>query len=199
MMERETMRSVRGRCAPCAETVVKRNKTRLKPFADATECNSLHEMHEASQGRLNANDGHARKCVVLVVPGTPVPKGRPRFARSGHAYTPEATRRAEAAIRALYAQQCGVPDRPDERPVAVAVTAYMPIPKSMPKRLRTLAEEERLEHRVRPDADNLLKLVTDALNGLAWRDDGQIYSAQVRKTYSANPRTVARITYLEEG
>lgn len=36
-------------------------------------------------------------------------------------------------------------------------------------------------HTKKPDADNVLKAVLDALNGLAWVDDAQVFSATVRK------------------
>jgi Holliday junction resolvase RusA-like endonuclease len=36
--------------------------------------------------------------VKLTIPGTPQGKARPRFSRTGHAYTPDATRRYEARV-----------------------------------------------------------------------------------------------------
>lgn len=38
-------------------------------------------------------------------------------------------------------------------------------------------------HPIRPDADNLLKFVNDALNGVVWRDDSQIAWVMYTKTY----------------
>ena len=40
----------------------------------------------------------------------------------------------------------------------------------------------------RPDVDNVLKIVCDALNKIVYDDDACIVDAQVRKYYSANPR-----------
>lgn len=52
--------------------------------------------------------------------------------------------------------------------------------------------KEMLEHRIRPtvkpDLDNVAKLIYDALNGVAWHDDNAIVDTQVRKFYSDNPR-----------
>ena len=42
---------------------------------------------------------------------------------------------------------------------------------------------------VKPDFDNIGKLIADALNGVAYDDDKCIVDAQVRKFYSDNPRT----------
>jgi Holliday junction resolvase RusA-like endonuclease len=47
------------------------------------------------------------------------------------------------------------------------------------------------------DWDNLSKLTTDALNGLAWEDDSQILEAHVIKGMDReNPRTCIRIEAL---
>lgn len=44
-------------------------------------------------------------CMTFFVPGRPRGKGRPRFTRTGHAYTDEATRDYEAHIRWHYKSQ----------------------------------------------------------------------------------------------
>ena len=38
-------------------------------------------------------------------------------------------------------------------------------------------------HVYKPDADNLAKFVLDALNGVYYKDDSQIYELIVRKQY----------------
>jgi Holliday junction resolvase RusA-like endonuclease len=48
----------------------------------------------------------------------------------------------------------------------------------------------------KPDADNILKAVLDALNGLAYNDDSQIVSARIEKLYSDNPRVEIVISNL---
>jgi Holliday junction resolvase RusA-like endonuclease len=40
----------------------------------------------------------------------------------------------------------------------------------------------------RPDADNILKLVADALNGVAYDDDKRVVVASVCKLWSSQPR-----------
>ena len=89
----------------------------------------------------------------LLIPGDPVPKGRPRVYR-GHGVTPSRTRIAESRIRADFMAK--YPDgEPFDGPVKVVVEFWK-------------------AKRGRPDLDNLVKLVTDALNGVAYRDDEQI-------------------------
>jgi Holliday junction resolvase RusA-like endonuclease len=85
-------------------------------------------------------------------------------------------------------------DAMGERPlfegaVSLTIRAYMPMPKTMRKADRLLAERELLPHTVRPDLDNLTKAAKDALKGRVWRDDSQaaMYDQSI-KVYSPRPR-----------
>lgn len=49
----------------------------------------------------------------------------------------------------------------------------------------------------KPDADNYLKGVKDALKGIIWKDDSQVVDAFVRKRYSARPRIEVKIKELQ--
>lgn len=100
-------------------------------------------------------------------------KQRPRVTAHG-TYTPARTRKAEAAVRAAYiAAGGGIFAR--HVPVEVTITTQRPLPKSRPK--RTAIEPDTFK----PDADNVGKLVLDALNGVAYADDGQVTRLTVRK------------------
>lgn len=98
--------------------------------------------------------------LTLIIPGDPVPKGRPRVYH-GHGVTPERTRIAESRIRADWHTK-----HPDAQPLNCPVRVDLEFWKSK---------------RGRPDLDNLVKLVTDALNGLAYMDDSQIKQLQAVK------------------
>jgi Holliday junction resolvase RusA-like endonuclease len=125
--------------------------------------------------------------IKLIVPGEPIAKQRARVCRSGHAYTPEKTVRYETYIRELFAVQY-----PSFEPligaVVLKVWAYFPIPKGVSKRTRGLMESEFIRRDKRPDWDNIGKAVSDALNGVAYADDGQIGAASIEKLYSKRPR-----------
>lgn len=124
---------------------------------------------------------------TIVIPGRPQGKGRPRFTRTGHVYTPEATTKYEAAIRAAWYQQAdGWCVR--DGGVGVIVTAYFPVPKSAAKERRSGMLSGRIPATVKADADNILKVVLDSLNGHAWADDKQVISASVQKLYADEPR-----------
>ena len=44
-----------------------------------------------------------------------------------------------------------------------------------------------IHHAVKPDLDNLVKSVLDALNDVAWHDDAQIVELHVSKHYVSSP------------
>ena len=62
--------------------------------------------------------------------------------------------------------------------VEIVVNAWFARPKSKTWKTRPMPS---YRHTKKPDADNVLKAVLDALNGLAWVDDAQVFSATVRK------------------
>lgn len=112
---------------------------------------------------------------TIEVEHAPVPKGRPRFTAQGHVYTPNKTRMAEENIELLIAQQC--PPDVFDGPLAVRIICYMERPKSVKKSKRPLPH-------VKPDLDNLVKLIKDCCNKLLWKDDAQICEAHCYKLYA---------------
>lgn len=93
-------------------------------------------------------------------------KGRVRFVRAtGRTYTPDKTAEAMALIRAEWGDR---PAAPKGTPVAVTIVTTRPLPASRPKRVAWEADT------TKPDADNIAKLVLDALNGIAYEDDAQV-------------------------
>ena len=102
-------------------------------------------------------------------------KGRPRFTRGGHAYTPKATRDYEAAIREAYMNASRKPREPFSGPIGVSIMTYRQLPKSTPKSVFSEPDTHK------PDIDNVAKIVLDALNGVAWEDDAKVVSLTVSK------------------
>ena len=72
-------------------------------------------------------------------------------------------------------------------PLKLVVEFHMPIPKSWARKKRLEAVGK--PHSVRPDFDNLMKFVGDALNNLLWLDDAIIYCVSAMKFYQMEPKT----------
>lgn len=119
--------------------------------------------------------------ITFTVPGKPFGKQRPKGTKTGRHYTPKKTVDYEKKIKACYALQGG---QHFEGAVFVGVTAYMPIPKNTTKKERALIEAGKLLPTKKPDVDNVLKVVLDALNGVAYDDDKQVTSSLLRKRYA---------------
>ena len=134
----------------------------------------------------------------FTIHATPKPKGRPRVTRSGHAFTPKATREYEKLIVSEWSIQHGKAT-PIENPIAVRVMFYMPIPKATSNKARERMAAGLEVPAKKPDIDNLLKAVLDALNGKAYHDDKQIVEISAKKLYSNEPRTEVFISELVKG
>lgn len=135
--------------------------------------------------------------VRFTVLGEPRGKRRPRMTKTGHVYTPKETVQYENLVRVEYRRQCQDFKFEKDVPLDARITAYYGIPKSASKRKRQMM----LEHQIRPmkkvDCDNLVKVVLDSLNEIAYHDDVQVVDCQVRKFYSENPRVVVTIREAE--
>lgn len=132
--------------------------------------------------------------LVIVLPGAPKGKGRPRF-WNGRAVTPEATRAYEHSLAAV--ARVAMAARPViNGPMSVSVEARMPVPASWSRKRRAAALAGVLWPTGKPDADNILKCL-DALNGIVWRDDALIVATQVLKIYSAEPSLIVTIRAID--
>lgn len=122
--------------------------------------------------------------------GTPVPKARPRFA-NGRAYTPKRTKDYENRLKALIKEQniTGA--------IEVSINAIFPRPQRlMPKK----HPNGLILHTKRPDLDNIVKAVLDALNKTL-EDDAQVCVIHAFKYYAerdGQPRTEVTIKQAKE-
>ena len=120
----------------------------------------------------------------FIVEGDPQGKARPRFSRrSETVYTPSKTAKYEKEIRDSFLA-AGGKMIPDGSYVTVAVDAYFKIPKSYIKGKRLACEHNINRPDKKPDIDNVLKVVLDALNKIAYADDKQVVEVWCRKWYS---------------
>ena len=123
------------------------------------------------------------EAVHFIIPGKPIGKGRPRFTKSGHCWTPSKTVMYEQGIKQAYWMKYGPKMYASDKALAVEIVLYYPRPKSMGKHKRLMAQKGMLRPTVKPDVDNVIKAILDALNGVAFEDDRQIVQVTCEKWY----------------
>ena len=120
-------------------------------------------------------------------------KERPRInTYTCTAYTPNNTKDYENLIKQYF--KIKYPRYvPLENRVSVKIMAYFKIPKSTTKKDKTLIEEGKLSPTKKPDIDNIVKIILDALNKMAFKDDNQITKIEVEKTYGEVEKIIVKI------
>jgi Holliday junction resolvase RusA-like endonuclease len=120
---------------------------------------------------------------TLAVFTNPIAKPRARVTvRDGQkprSFTPRTAEANEWRIRERWVEKYG--SEPSEAPIHLRVLAYLPMPLSTPKSRRLTALPVK-----RPDLDNFVKTVLDALNGVAFRDDSQVVFLSAVKWYASS-------------
>lgn len=129
------------------------------------------------------------KTINLTLLGDPVPAARPRFSRrSGHAYDPGTNRDFKNMLayeaRAQYRGKLL-----DGVPLEVYIACYRANQKSTSQIERVRRENKQSLPLKKPDTDNYVKSVLDALTGVIWHDDNLIVHIDAYKFYSETPRT----------
>ncbi len=128
--------------------------------------------------------------IQLTIPGKPFGKQRHRTMRAGkfnREYTPKETINYEMLVRELFV--VGHPGFvPVSGPLQRIVMACYSIPQSLNKKKRALMLAGQILPDKKPDDDNILKIVGDALNGIAYVDDKQFADSRIIKWYSDRPR-----------
>jgi len=134
------------------------------------------------------------------VPGTPRGKQRPRVVRQNGrtiSFTPDQTVQYENLVRWCYKTAENSKRFPDDMPLKVIINAYYEIPKSVSKKKRAQMITGEIRPTKKPDADNIAKIICDALNGIAYRDDAQVVTCIINKRYSEEPSVSVEIEEIE--
>jgi Holliday junction resolvase RusA-like endonuclease len=127
----------------------------------------------------------------ITIPGIPVAKGRPRLGKYG-TYTPTKTINYENLVQYCYMDQAeGIKL---DGPLMMEIRFYFPIPKSYSKKQIELLKVQDMAHMKKPDLDNCIKSISDALNHFAYDDDSQIIELSASKRYTLEePRAEVEI------
>jgi len=118
------------------------------------------------------------------IKGRPKGKGRPRFTRTGHAYTPKTTAAYENLIKQAFVEQIHGDDYkgPLKGPLYAIIEAHFRTPNSISEKKKGRMWGN--PYAKKPDVDNIVKVVLDALNGLAFEDDKQVCEIRMSKKYA---------------
>ena len=129
--------------------------------------------------------------IKITIPGIPVAKGRPRVTKRG-AFTPQKTVNYESLVQYTYMAQAE--GQKLEGPLRMDIMFFFPIPKSYSKKRREAIRRMLEQHTKKPDIDNCIKSITDALNKFAYDDDSQVVEISARKYYTEEePNAVVTI------
>ena len=138
--------------------------------------------------------------VRVNVLGEPRGKGRPKFTTKGgyaRAITPEQTASYENLIAVEYRRQCGTLRFGDKDMIGMRIVAYFGIPQSVSKKKRAAMLDGEIRPTKKPDNDNIVKVVEDALNEGAYKDDKNVVDCVVQKYYSEQPQIIVEMWNAE--
>lgn len=129
--------------------------------------------------------------IKFTVPGQPKGKQRPRVCRirgKTITYTPKQTTQYEKLVGASYT---AVSRDFFEKsiPLEISILALFSIPQRASKKLKKLMLSGEILPTKKPDGDNIIKIILDSLNGVAYHDDAQICRVYFKKMYAEKPET----------
>lgn len=132
--------------------------------------------------------------IKFTINATPVGKGRPRVTMHG-TYTPKKTQEYERYVESCFIRSGAFPAPPD-KPLFCVVCGQFPVPISYTKKLRRELPGE--YYTKKPDADNILKAILDALNKVAYADDSQIATVFCTKKYTGTDNGCALVMLTDD-
>lgn len=130
--------------------------------------------------------------VEICVMGEPVAQGRPRFSQvCGHvtARDPEKSKNYKALVRSE-AQRIYEMDKaftPIDGPCDMILTVGRSVPKSWSKKKQAMAIKGEIRPTSKPDLDNYIKGILDAINTVIVKDDSRVIGINAIKIYQTNP------------
>lgn len=122
---------------------------------------------------------------MIIVKGKVRGKARPRKGKHGF-YTPNDTKEYEESIKREYIKQC---NKKLDGPVEFILYIYKTKAK-FTKKEKALIEEDKCWCITKPDTDNVVKLVLDALNKTAYDDDNQVVKITAFKKWTLDDERI---------
>ncbi len=136
--------------------------------------------------------------VKIEIEGNPIGKQRARHGPYGF-YTPKNTAAWEKMAGAI-AKKAMIGKKILKEPVSLCIIARFEIPKTWPKWKKKLAVAGCIKHTGKPDADNIIKILCDSMNGIVYEDDCYVDVINIHKLYcSQGEKSLLRVFVYEEG
>ena len=127
------------------------------------------------------------------VPGKITGKGRPRVnTETAIAYTPAKTKNYEELIKQYFIIKYRGIDFLEGR-IFITIKAFISIPKNASKKEKEEMLKGKISPTKKPDIDNIAKIVLDALNKLAFKDDNQVTKLNLEKIYAEEEKLYIKI------
>lgn len=133
------------------------------------------------------------KNYIFEVTGEIVGKARPRMnTYTGKAYTPTKTKNYEYLVKQSFLLKYPNAEVLEGR-ASVSILALFQVPKSTSKKNSEKMLNKQISPTKKPDIDNIAKIVLDALNKLAYKDDTQVVDLNIAKAYADRERLIIKI------
>lgn len=127
-------------------------------------------------------------------------QGRPRtrlMGRTAVIYKADVDREYEWMIQWAYQAKYGN-EEPIQGAFGIQIKAVLEPPKSASKKRQAQMLQGYINPTTKPDTDNVVKAVLDALNGIAFEDDKNCISINAMKVYGTDERIEVILTYGED-
>lgn len=127
------------------------------------------------------------------IPGKITGKGRPRVnTTTAIAYTPAKTKEYEELVKQYFIIKYRRIN-PLEGRIKINITAYFLVPKNTSKKQEENMLNNAISPTKKPDIDNIAKIILDALNKLAFKDDNQITKLEIEKKYGTEEKIFVKV------
>lgn len=134
--------------------------------------------------------------IQITIPGKPIAKKRPRFARRGKfvtTYNDQETEEGKFIVLVMEQIKSQIPAL-----LETAISLHCEFVFELPAAAKKSEKEkvikgEQPPHLKKPDLDNLIKFVKDCLNQVVWRDDSLVNAISARKYYGKSAKTYINI------
>lgn len=132
--------------------------------------------------------------VNFVIPGKPFGKKSVRTTMKGWSYMPKENTEYKNKVIKAYKEKYKNFKFDAKAPLYVEITARFEMPQSASLKLQTQMIQGEVMPTVKPDSDNIVKMVLDSLNKVCFEDDKQVVLHVCRKQYGIAPEVIVFIS-----